>query len=343
MLHSGFGAQEFGHNTGMRVAVLFEHPEWFVPLFAALERRGLEVLRVDATSLRWDPAERPDFSLLLNRMSPSSHTRGHGHAIHAAASYIDWVESHGVPVVNGSAAYRLELSKSAQLDLLRRLDIRAPRARVINNVSQAPEAARDLRFPIIVKPNTGGSGAGIQRFDSSGALAAAAERSAVDLGIDATALVQEFLPARGGTITRLEILDGELLYAIEITPPAGHGFNLCPADICQTDTAPQASFEACPTKPAMAIALASPERDIVDAGLRIAKAARLDVCGIEYLIDDRDGQSYVYDINALSNFVTDAPRIVGFDPFERFAAYVGRRVDEAVPVLTRGVGESVAP
>jgi len=58
------------HNTRMLVAVLYEHPEWFIPLFAALERRGLEVRRVNATSLRWDPAERPDFALLLNRMSP---------------------------------------------------------------------------------------------------------------------------------------------------------------------------------------------------------------------------------------------------------------------------------
>jgi hypothetical protein len=328
----------------MRVAVLYEHPEWFTPLFAALERRGLDGVRVDATSLRWDPAELPDFSLLLNRMSPSSHTRAHGHAIHAAASYIDWVESHGVPVVNGSAAYRLELSKSAQLDLLRRLQIRHPRARVMNNVIEAPEAARDLRFPIVVKPNIGGSGAGIQRFDSAEALAVAASRGAVDLGIDSTALVQELMPARGGSITRLEILDGELLYAIEITPPEGHGFNLCPADICQTDAAPQApSFAACPTKPAMAIAVASPAREDVEAGLRIAKAARLDVCGIEYLIDERDGQSYVYDINALSNFVTDAPRIVGFDPFQRFAEYIGRRADDTTSVLLRGVSESVAP
>ena len=321
-------------NDSMRVAVLYEHPEWFIPLFAALEERGLEVVHIDATSLRWDPAERPEFSLLLNRMSPSSHTRGHRQAIHAAASYIDWVESHGVPVVNGSAAYRLELSKSAQLDVLRRLEIRYPPARVINDASQAPAAARDLRFPVVVKPNIGGSGAGIQRFDTADALAGACAGGTVDLGIDSTALVQEFLPARGGTITRLEILDGALLYAIGITPPAGHGFNLCPADICQAETVSQsASFNACPAKPAMAIAIASPARDEVEAGLRIAKAARLDVCGIEYLIDDRDGRSYVYDINALSNFVTDAPRILGFDPFVRFAEYVGRRVDDATPVL----------
>ena len=55
--------------------------------------------------------------------------------------------------------------------------------------------------------------------------------------MDDTALVQEFLPAEGGHITRLEILQHELLYAIQITPPKDHGFNLCPADICQVDDA----------------------------------------------------------------------------------------------------------
>lgn len=315
----------------MRIAVLYEHPEWFRPLFAVLERRGVDVLHVHAASLRWDPAERPDFDLLLNRMSPSSHTRGHGHAIHAAAAYIDYVEAYGVRVINGSRQYRLELSKSAQLDLLRRLEIPSPRARVINNGAEAPAAAAGLRYPVVVKPNIGGSGAGILRFDGAAALEDAARRGTLDLGVDSTALVQEFLPAANGTITRLELLDGELLYAIDITPPAGHGFNLCPADICQTGDGPPAEvedlpiatgFEFCATRPAMAIAAATPMPEVVEAGRRLARAAGLDVCGIEYLVDERDGRPYVYDINALSNFVTDAVRIVGFDPFERFADFL---------------------
>ncbi len=311
----------------MRIAVLYEHPEWFRPLFAVLERRGIEVLHVNAASLRWDPQVRPDFALLVNRMSPSAHTRGHGHAIHAAAAYIDWVESYGVPVVNGSRQYRLELSKSAQLDLLRQLKIPSPRARVINAGAEAPAAAEGLRFPVVVKPNIGGSGAGILRFDTPAALAEAAQQESLDLGVDSTALVQEFLPARNGTITRLELLAGELIYAIDITPPAGHGFNLCPADICQTGDAPAPSgFELCVTKPAMTIAAATPLPAAVEAGRRIARAAGLDVCGIEYLVDERDGQPYVYDINALSNFVTDAVRIVGFDPFERFADHLASRL-----------------
>jgi hypothetical protein len=53
----------------------------------------------------------------------------------------------------------------------------------------------------------------------------------------------------------------------------------------------------------------------------------LDVGGIEYLIDDRDGRRYVYDINALSNFVADAPRVIGFDPFDRLVDYLQARLE----------------
>jgi hypothetical protein len=139
------------------------------------------------------------------------------------------------------------------------------------------------------------------------------------------------LPARGGSITRIELLDRELLYAIRITPPAGFGFNLCPADICRDDSPAQGGTAVeglCATKPAMQIEATHVPAGVLEQARAIAVAADLDICGIEYLIDDRDGRAYIYDINALSNFVTDAPRIVGFDPFERFADFLELRLRE---------------
>ena len=331
----------------MAIAILYQHPEWFRPLFATLDRRGLEYFAIDAASLGWDPAAPPTFDLLVNRMSPSAYLRGHEHAIHAALHYVHFVEACGIPVVNGSAAYGLEISKAAQLSLLDRLGLPYPRARVINHPSRAAAAATGLRFPIVVKPNIGGSGARIQRFDSPAQLEAAVAGGAIDLGIDHTSLVQEFLPARGGAITRIELLEGELLYAIRITPPAGFGFNLCPADICREDGEPAASRGAavegmCATKPAMQIEAATVPRDVLAGATAIAETATLDICGIEYLIDDRDGRPYFYDINALSNFVTDAPRIVGFDPFERFVDYLQARLADTSPGGVGVTGEAVA-
>ena len=322
----------------MSIGVLYEHPEWFKPLFATFDRRGIPWMPVAAEALSWDPTEPPPFDLLVNRMSPSAWTRGHGHAIQSTLAYLHYVERWRVPVINGLGAWRLEISKSAQLDLFEQLGVPYPKARVINHASRAVEAAEGLRFPIVIKPNIGGSGAGIVRFDSIAQLAAAVERGKVALGMDDTALVQEFHPASGGHITRLEILEHQLLYAIQITPPRDHGFNLCPADICQIDSVdsvdnpqstirnPQSAMEICPAKPSMQIEATTAPPDVVAQALGISRAAGLDVCGIEYLVDERDGQVRFYDVNALSNFVTDAPRVVGFDPFERLVDAIEAKV-----------------
>lgn len=69
----------------------------------------------------------------------------------------------------------------------------------------------------------------------------------------------------------------------------------------------------------------TPPASVVRDALRIGREAGLDIGGVEYLVHERDGQIYFYDINALSNFVTDAPRIVGFDPFPRFVDFIEAR------------------
>ncbi|MGH7429018.1 MAG: ATP-grasp domain-containing protein, partial [Candidatus Methylomirabilaceae bacterium] len=326
-----------------RLAVLYEHPEWFGPLFAELDRRQIDYDRILATDLNFNPAQRPAYALVLNRMSPSSYVRGHGHAIFASLAYLRSLSTWGVPVVNGVDAFALELSKTTQISLLSRLGLPHPRTRVVNTPRQAVEAARYLDFPILVKPNIGGSGAKIQRFDSQDQIEAALAAGTIDLGIDETALVQEYHAPVGGYIVRVEVLDGRFLYAIKVFPNPSAGFNLCPADICQTDgtvdvvppvvsvpgraavTAAASPVDLCPVdlpKTNLKVEGYRPPQEIIDEVLHIARAATIDVGGIEYVISERDGRRYFYDINALSNFVTDAPRVVGFDPVPVFVDYL---------------------
>jgi hypothetical protein len=312
-------------------------------LFAELDRRGLAYDRILATELNFNPAapagpagaDRP-YALVLNRMSPSAYVRGHGHAIFASLAYLRHLEILGVPVVNGVDAFSLELSKAAQVSLLARLGLPYPRTRVINAAAQAVSAAEALTFPVLVKPNIGGSGAKILRFDAPEDLAAAGAAGALDLGIDHTALVQEYHPPVGGHIVRVEVLDGRFLYAIKVFPNPSAGFNLCPADICQDP----AQLDLCPVdlpKTNLRVEGTVPPPDLINDALRIAREGRLDVGGIEYLVSQRDGQVYFYDINALSNFVTDAPRVVGFDPVPVFADYLERRAG-ITPAPVRVVG-----
>lgn len=326
-----------------RLGIVYEHPQWFVPLFAELDRRGVPYDRIDVSTHGFDPlADGVPWTVALNRMSPSAHMRGHGHAIPYTRELLRFLEGKGVDVVNGSRAFALETSKVTQLTLLHSLGLRAPRARVINHGSQAAAAAEGLTFPVVVKPNIGGSGAGIQRFETPRALQEAARQGPIDVGIDGTALVQEFLPARDGHIVRVEVLGGRFLYAIKVYPNPEAGFNLCPADICQPDavatsapavsplvvSAPGLSADvgtASLPKVALRVEGATPPYEVVEDVLGIIAAGGLDVGGVEYLVNDRDGEVYYYDINALSNFVTDAPSVVGFDPYATLADYLEAR------------------
>jgi hypothetical protein len=323
------------------LGIVYEHPEWFAPLFAALDARGVAYEPVDVSAHRFDPAGILPWTLVLNRMSPSAHLRGHGQAIVYAREFLRYLEASGVETVNGAAAFALETSKVSQLLLLRRLGLRAPRTRVINHAREAAAAARGLAFPVAVKPNIGGSGAGIQRFENEDDLAAAAAQGTLELGIDRTALVQEFLPPRDGHIVRIEVLDGQVLYAIKVFPKPG-GFNLCPADICQTAEAGSrvVATDLCPVelpKVALRVEAYTPSAQASRDVLSIAREARLDLVGVEYLVSDRDGLVYYYDINVLSNFVSNATEIVGFDPYGVLAGYLVRRLRAASPAQAEPV------
>jgi glutathione synthase/RimK-type ligase-like ATP-grasp enzyme len=310
------------------IAIFYEHPDWFRPLFAELERRDVNYVKLDANAHVYDPAEKEiPYSLVVNRASPSAYLRSEAESTFYTLDWLRYLENRGAEVVNGSAVYAMEISKALQLEVLQELGFPYPRARVINSGRVAPEAAKGLRFPVIVKANVGGSGAGITRYDSPEELQRAATNGSIQLGLDHTALVQELVPYTDGHITRVEVLGGKFLYAINVYP-AADSFNLCPADACQTTEGQALNRAACAIdapKNGMRVEGYTPPREIIEQVERIARRVQLDIGGIEYMVDSRDGKHYFYDINALSNFVADARNVVGFDPFERFVDYLIER------------------
>jgi hypothetical protein len=304
------------------IGILYEHPFWFQPLFDELDRRGAAYERLHAGELVFDPGEREfSYSVLLNRMSPSAWTRGHREAVFSTLHYLAYVDSIGGAVINGLRPFEFEISKARQCALFAELGVRYPRTRVINDARSAARAGDGLDFPVLVKPNVGGSGAGIRSFESRDELREAAAEGGIELGIDGTALVQEQLPAEGESVVRIEILGGEFLYAIRLQLVPG-GFNLCPADYCELPgVADGVSGRGLP------IERFEPPADVVEKAKRIVAAAGMDLGGVEYLVNARDGLPYFYDVNALSNFVANAPDVIGFDPFVDLVDLILTRAD----------------
>jgi len=299
------------------LAIVYEHPAWFEPLFAALGRRGIDFVAIHADGHAFDPVAPPTARVVFNRIAMSSFLRAPEHPIFYAQALMAHWQAGGARIINGADALAVDASKARQLSLIAGLGLGVPATRIVHRAADLVAASEGLRFPIVVKANIGGSGAGIVRFGSPAELAAAVADGTTPDSIDRVLLVQEYVPVRGGAITRIETMGGNYLYAIDVD--GGGGFDLCPADACQIE----------PGKPAVRIARAAPAPDLIDAAERIVRAAGIDVGGVEMMIDDRDGTPRFYDINALSNFVANPLDVLGWDPHERLVDWLETIVAEA--------------
>src|SRR5690348_15003071 len=101
------------------IAIYYEQPHWFKPLFAELDRRGRHYVKVNAVDHSYSIEDRPEgkFSVVGNRMRPSALNRQHGDAVFYTLGFLGHLERRGVRVINGLKAFRTGLSKTAQLAL----------------------------------------------------------------------------------------------------------------------------------------------------------------------------------------------------------------------------------
>jgi len=293
------------------LAIVYEHPEWFEPLFAALDRAGVSYVKVPLAGHGFDPAGSPaPARVVFSRVAMSSFLREPEHPIFYAQSLFEHWQGQGTRVVNASALV-IDTSKARQLSLIARLGLKGPATRVAHRQADLPSAAEGLRFPVLVKADIGGSGSGIVRYDTPEALAAAAADRSAPAGVNGISLIQEYAPRLGGKITRVETLAGRVLYALDVESP-GDTFDLCPADACLVR----------PGAVALTMTRVEPAPDIIDAVERIAEAGALEIGSVEYLVDARDGSVLFYDINALSNFVANPQAVLGFDPHDDLVAWL---------------------
>lgn len=309
------------------LAVLYEHPEWQKPLFAALDRRGVRYTALDLKRAAFDPDAAPEALLYFNQASPSAYVRGNTRAVPLVLSWMRCLETGGARVLNGSQAFLLEVSKSAQAALLGRLGIPHPRSLAFND----PEAALAQwtgGWPALLKPEQGGSGARMFLLQSPEELLRLL-RDQPGLWLpDNLLLLQEYFPvdaARG--IVRMEFLGGKFLYAMRVI---SHGaFNLCPSEVCNPADGEGhcAVPEQAPAKPVEFYPYPEVPADAVAAAESIMAAGGLDVGGIEYL--ESGGRMIFYDVNANSNLRAPIGQAFGFDPFERVVDYLRREIERA--------------
>ena len=307
----------------MDIYVIHENATWLEPLTRAFEAAGLPWHDWFLDHGVFDLSQPPPEGVFYNRMSASSHTRDHRYAAELTASVLAWLAAHGRRIINGPRALDLEISKVRQYAALEAAGIRTPRTVLVTGKQHLVAAAR-RHFdggPVILKPNRGGKGLGVQLFLTEGALASYVESADYEPPVDGLFLLQDYIRAPQPLITRAEFIGGRFLYAVQVD--TSDGFELCPADACAVGEA------FCP---------AGPERDAtprakftiiddIDAGLkqryqRFLAANDIEVAGIEF-VSGADGTIYTYDVNTNTNYNADAESRAGQSAMTALARFLG--------------------
>lgn len=304
----------------MTAYILYENADWLGPLTDALEAEGVtyETLFVDGGVI--DISQEPPEGVYINRMSPSSHTRGHQGGVQYMREYLTYLESWGRRVINGSRAFELEVSKVKQDIALRRHRIRTPKTIGVIGQDNFVEAARQMPAPFITKHNQGGKGLGIQLFQSHEAFESFIESGELEPDPGGVYLVQQYIEPPEPFITRVEIVDGVFQYAIASN--TADGFQLCPAQVCQVGD------EFCPvgeTSKFRVRAEITAETPVVRQMIELMSDYDIDVAGIEF-VEDFEGNRYVYDINGTTNYNADIEREQGVSGMRSIARLVGREL-----------------
>ncbi|CAM3771827.1 ATP-grasp domain-containing protein [Alkalicoccus chagannorensis] len=306
-----------------KVYIIHENDTWTQPLLDALDSLGVpyESWHLHEGFVPLD--ETPPEGIFYNRMSASSHTRGHRYAPELASAVLNWLERHGRTVLNGSNALYLEVSKAAQYEALKKHGIPVPKTTAAVGREPLLQAAASMPLPFITKHNRAGKGLGVQRFDSIAELEQALDAGSVDPSIDGIMLLQEYIQAPEPVITRCEFIDGRFYYAVDVD--TSDGFELCPADACRVgeSTAPRPKFLI---------------RDQFDSPLIPQYEAFLADQGIAFAgieqITAADGTVYTYDVNTNTNYNAEAEEAAGLSGMKSLAEALASR-------LARVKGESL--
>ncbi|GAA1125672.1 alpha-L-glutamate ligase [Arthrobacter flavus] len=289
-----------------KIFALHENPDWFPPFARAFEASGVEVEEWLLTDGVLDLDQEPPEGIFWSRISASAHTRDHGLSKDYARAVLSWLEAHGRRTVNGRGILELEMSKIDQLTALKAAGIDTPRTVAAIGKHRILDAAEGFPVPFITKHNQGGKGLGVRKFESHEELAEYVESPEFEEPQDGITLIQEFIQAAEPIITRVEIVGGEFIYAIQADTARG-GFQLCPADACAIDPVtgkpimpPGATIE--PEEGQQLFSLREGfDHPIIAKYLEFTRRNNIEVCGIEF-IETADGRVLTYDVNTNTNY-----------------------------------------
>lgn len=310
------------------IYIIHENEVWTKPLVNQLKAKDLPYAEWHLSSGMVDLTQAPPVGVFYNRMSASSHTRGHRFAPELTGAVLDWLERYDRKVFNGSRALQLEVSKVKQYMALEECGISTPETIAATGADELIRAAGKMAGPFITKHNRAGKGLGVQLFHSIEALEEWIDANEEEGPIDGIWLIQQYIKSPEPYIIRCEFIGGTFYYAVKVD--TSEGFELCPADACRVDDMFCPAGEEAPAKFQIIKGFPDPIIEKYETFLRQNNIA---IAGIEF-IRDEEGTIYTYDVNTNTNYNSDAEEAAQMSGMGRIANFLG---EELFTLMETGV------
>ena len=302
-------------NKDSKIYIIHENDEWVTPLEKELIELNAPFEKWHMNSISLDTNALPPFGIFYNRMSASSHTRGHRYAPEYTAVILDWLEYHERKLVNGSRALNLEISKSLQYKELKKEGIKIPKSLFAKGKDQLIKLSKQFDRPFLTKHNRAGKGLGIRLFDEHKKFEEYISSKNFEESIDGVTILQDYIKPKNNRIIRTEFVGKKFIYAVQVD--TSNGFELCPADNCGPDE------EFCPANSTgnKFMILENFSNPIINKYVNVLNNNNIDIAGIEFL-EDEEGMLYTYDINTNTNYNNTAENLTKYNGMKSIAEYL---------------------
>ena len=303
-----------------KVYIIHENDEWIAPLRTHLHNLQVTFEEWHMDRVVVNTLNTPPQGVFYNRMSASSHTRGHRFAPEFTAVVLNWLEVHNRRIINNSRALSVELSKSLQYKELAKENIRVPKTVYANNKKKLLQLGKNFMLPFLSKHNRAGRGLGIKLFYDYPSFKKYIASDDFENSIDGITLLQEYIKPKTDTIIRVEFVDNQFLYAVQVD--ISKGFDLCPADACNVE---KEAFlmNATGNKFMILNNFADP---IICSYQKVLKNNCIEIAGIEFLMDENE-RLFTYDINTNTNYNSIAESLYAKKGMEEIAKFLKQELD----------------
>ncbi len=288
----------------MSIGILYESDEWSnIQLQQHLQDFGILTENIFIEELTVNLDRLPKHKLYLNRVFPSAGLRNHIHSLNLTLNFLKILQDTKIPFINSMDAFLYDCNKKKWYYKLIRHDFPVQSTKHINPNRIVEKQVNHITFPAVLKPNCSGRSWNVRfvknKQDLSDAL--------IDISGDSW-LLQEFIPAEKGYTTRVEIIGKKTMTVLKRFL-GNRGIS---------SYSEGSSYELYPDCPA----------EVIEMSLEIMDILNIEMGSLD-IIEKENGDFFVIDVNATSNFTPDYIPLLGFDPIKKMAEYILSEYNES--------------